>query len=258
MTKTLTASLLVIGNEILSGRTQDTNTSWIASKLAERGIKMVEGRIVADVEEDIIFAVNELKSRTDYLFTTGGIGPTHDDITSATLAKVFGLELETNQTAVDMLRAYYETDEQLTPARLKMAQIPVGAKLIPNPVSGAPGFKIENVYVLAGIPRIMQAMLDMVLPDIDGGPPILSNTVTCDLLESEVAEELGKIQDNYPDVSIGSYPHFRSGHIALSLVLRSSKTENLHVSTNEVIDMVRRLGGEPRAVSIKTAAQNPA
>jgi molybdenum cofactor synthesis domain-containing protein len=247
-----TATLLIIGNEILSGRTQDTNTAWIATKLGERGIKLIEVRVVPDIESDIIFAVNELRAKATYLFTTGGIGPTHDDITSPTMAKVFGVDWVINPDARQILLEHYKSEAELTPARLRMAHIPVGATLIHNPVSGAPGFRIENVFVMAGVPRIMQGMLDGILPELQTGVPILSNTVTCTLPESKIAEALGDIQKQYESVDIGSYPHFRAGEMGLSLVLRSTDNDNLHLATRDVVDMVRSYGNEPTAISIKT------
>jgi molybdenum cofactor synthesis domain-containing protein len=255
MDKKLTAALLIIGNEILSGRTQDTNTSWIATKLAERGIKLLEVRIVPDTVEAITFAVNELRSRAGYLFTTGGIGPTHDDITSETMAKIFGVKWVLSSDARDALLKYYQDASELNEPRLKMAHIPEGAKLIDNPVSGAPGFQIENVYVMAGVPRIMQAMLDGILPELESGHPILSNTVTCDLQESAVAVPLAAIQNKYPSVDVGSYPHFRAGSLGLSLVLKSNDNDNLHAATYEVVDMVRSFGQEPIAISIKSSGE---
>jgi len=252
MDKNITAGLLIIGNEILSGRTQDANVSYMGAKLSERGIKLREVRIVQDIEEDIIFAVKEMRKNVEYLFTTGGIGPTHDDITSATIAKAFGVEYELNSEARAILLSYYKTEDQLTPARLKMAYIPRGAKLIENPVSGAPGFQIENVYVMAGVPRIMQAMFDGILPEMQSGDPILSNTVTCDLPESKIAETLGNIQKKYEMIDIGSYPHYRAGELGLSFVLRGTDNDSLHLATRDVVDMVRSFGSEPMAISVRT------
>lgn len=252
MDKKLSASLLIIGNEILSGRTQDTNTMWIATKLAEKGIKLSEVRVVPDIEEEIIAAVHALRVKSTYLFTTGGIGPTHDDITSATMAKAFGVEYELNAEARAILLSYYQSEDQLTPARLRMAHIPHGAKLIENPVSGAPGFNIENVYVMAGVPRIMQAMLDGILPELATGQPILSNTVTCDLHESKIAEALENIQNKYKSVDIGSYPHFRAGDMGLSLVLRSTDNDAMHAATRDVVAMIRSYGSEPMAISVQS------
>ncbi len=254
MTKKLTAALIVIGNEILSGRTQDTNTSWIASRMAERGIRMIEVRVIPDIEEKIIETINEMRTKADYVFTTGGIGPTHDDITTESIAKVFGVKAVLNQTAWDDLLRYYGSEDQLTPTRLKMAHIPEGATLINNPVSGAPGYNIGNVFVMAGVPRIMQAMLDEILPRLDESAPILSNTVSCDLLESVIAEDLAAIQAKYPMVDVGSYPHFRMGDLGLSLVLRSADNNALHAATDDVVALVRKHGHEPRAVSIKSVA----
>lgn len=252
MDKNLTAALVIIGNEILSGRTQDTNTSWIATKLSEKGIKLTEVRVVPDVEEAIIFAINELRPKVGYLFTTGGIGPTHDDITSETIAKAVGVGFELNAQAREILLGYYKSEAELTPARLRMAHMPVGARLIDNPVSGAPGFQIENIYVMAGVPRIMQGMLDGLLPELATGKPYISNTVTCDLPESKIAETLENIQKQYETVEIGSYPHFRMGEIGLSLVLRSTDNDNLHLATRDVVDMVRSFGSEPMAISVRT------
>lgn len=255
MDKNLTAAVLIIGNEILSGRTQDSNAMWIATKLAEQGIKLLEIRVVPDIEEAIIFAVHELRQKVAYLFTTGGIGPTHDDITSEVMAKAFQVPCELNAEAREILLEYYKSEAELTPARLRMAHVPRGAKLIANPVSGAPGFQIENVYVMAGVPRIMQAMLDGILPEMASGLPILSNTVTCNLPESKIAETLGNIQKQYETVDIGSYPHYRAGEVGLSLVLRSTDNDNLHIATRDVVDMVRSFGAEPMAISVKTVGK---
>ena len=252
MDKTLTAIVLIIGNEILSGRTQDTNTPWIATKLADRGIKLVGVRVIPDLEDVIISTLNELRHKVTYIFTTGGIGPTHDDITSETMAKAFKVAYVLNPEARAILLNYYGTEDQLTPARLKMAHMPEGAKLIHNPVSGAPGFQIGNVYVMAGVPRIMQAMLDGILPELETGNPILSNSVTCDLPESKIAESLENIQKNYQTVDIGSYPHFRVGDMGLSLVLRSTDNDNLHRATRDVVEMVRSFGREPLSISART------
>lgn len=252
MDKKLTAALVIIGNEILSGRTQDTNINWIATKMSDQGIKLIEVRVVPDVEDAIIAAIVELRRKVTYLFTTGGIGPTHDDITAATVSKSFGVECKVNDDARKILLEYYGSEEELTPARLRMAHIPVGAKLIENPVSGAPGFQMDNVYVMAGVPRIMQGMLDTILPTLASGQPYLSNTVSCDLPESRIAETLGNIQSQYQSVDIGSYPHFRSGIMGLALVLRSTDNDNLHEATRDVVDMVRSYGVEPTGISVRT------
>lgn len=256
MDQNLTAALIIIGNEILSGRTQDTNTAYIATKLAAQGIRLMEVRIVPDIEEAIIGTVHDLREKVRYVFTTGGIGPTHDDITAATMAKAFDVALELNADARNILLEYYKGEAELTPARLRMAHIPAGAKLIANPVSGAPGFQISNIYVMAGVPRIMQGMLDNILPEIASGRPYISNSISCDLPESKIAETLGNIQKKFETVDIGSYPHFRSGSMGLALVLRSTDNDNLHEATQDVVDMVRSYGVEPTALSIKTTG-NP-
>jgi len=252
MEKNYTAALLVIGNEILSGRTQDTNTQWIGKKLSDRGIRLIEVRVVPDIEDEIILAVNALRAKVDYVFTTGGIGPTHDDITSESIAKAFGVPAVLDEKARAALLSHYKKEEDLTPARLKMATVPEGAVLVANPVSGAPGYKIGNVYVMAGVPMIMQAMLDNILPELKEGAPILSNTVTCDLPESTIASRLEDIQNEYPQIEIGSYPHFRAGELGLSVVLRSSENIPLHEATQKVIHALEALGGIAHAVSIQS------
>ncbi len=253
--ETYSAALIVIGNEILSGRTQDTNTSWIADQLTAMGIVLHQVRVVPDIEDDIIEAVRALKSKVDYVFTTGGIGPTHDDITAETMAKAFGVGIGLHPEAYDMLVRHYGSEAEVTSARKKMAMIPEGAGLILNPVSGAPGFQIENVFVMAGVPRIMQAMFDDVKTRLKRGRPVLSNTISCGLAESVVAEALATVQARYPGVSIGSYPHYRGGVLGLSLVLRSTDDPALDKATGEVITLVRRLGGEARALSIQSTGR---
>ncbi len=249
---TYSVALIIIGNEILSGRTQDANTAWIAEKLNAMGIKLHQVRVVPDIEGEIIAAIHELKDKVDYVFTTGGIGPTHDDITAEAVAKAFGAPLELNAEAYDILVRHYGDEKDVTAPRRKMAMIPKGAGLINNPVSGAPGFQIENVFVMAGVPRIMQAMFDDVKTRLSRGKPVISNTVTCSLAESAVAEPLAEIQKNYPGVDIGSYPHFRGGILGLSLVLRSIDAAVLGRATDDVIAMIKRMGGEPNALSIQS------
>lgn len=249
------AALVIIGNEILSGRTQDINTSWIAENLQRKGIKLFEVRIVPDIEVCIVQAVNELRATVDYLFTTGGIGPTHDDITAASIAKAFGVELERNAEAMDMLEKNYGS-EKVTPARAKMAMIPAGAALIVNPVSGAPGFIIGNVHVMAGIPRIMQAMLENVLPLLESGKPFLSNTISCGLRESVLAQPLGELQQRYPAVEMGSYPHYRGGNFGVNLVLRSVDEEVLKTATQELVNIIRSLDGEPQALGLQAPLES--
>lgn len=249
---TYSVALIVIGNEILSGRTQDTNTSWIAENLMSMGVVLHQVRVVPDIESEIIGAVHDLKDKVDYVFTTGGIGPTHDDITAESIAKAFDTRLMLHHDAYQILVRHYGSEEQVTPPRKKMAMIPEGASLINNPVSGAPGFQIENVFVMAGVPRIMQAMFDDVKTRLKKGKPVLSNTIACSLSESAIAEPLERLQKKYPAVSIGSYPHFRGGILGLSLVLRSTDNDTVRAATNEVIEMINRLGGEPNALSIQS------
>ncbi|MFN3701183.1 MAG: competence/damage-inducible protein A [Alphaproteobacteria bacterium] len=242
--KVVTAALIIIGNEILSGRTQDTNTSYIALKLAEKGIRLREVRVIPDTEEHIIETLNKLRTRYDYVFTTGGIGPTHDDITAESVAKAFGVELPINDEAFRILEQYYGI-EKLTPARTKMARIPVGATLIPNSVSAAPGFVIGNVHVMAGVPRIMQAMLDHILGGLQSGAAVLTASLACGLAESDLAEEVGMLQSEHPDIEIGSYPQFRVGVLGLSIVMRSTVKESIETAMNKLILIVRNHGDEP-------------
>jgi molybdenum cofactor synthesis domain-containing protein len=248
---TFTAALVIIGNEILSGRTQDSNTPWIAERLTDRGIVLSEVRVIPDEDPVIISTVNELRKSYNYVFTTGGIGPTHDDITAESVAKAFEVGLVQNEEAFEMLEEHYGIEE-LTPPRAKMAMIPEGAILIPNPVTAAPGFIIENVHVMAGVPRIMHAMLDHVLGSIQAGKPILSNTVACALPESAIAEDLQRLQERYPDVQMGSYPHYRGGVLGLSLVLRGLDPDSLQNATDDLIEIIKSHGDEPRALSIKS------
>lgn len=247
-----TIALIIIGNEILSGRTQDTNTSWIAENVNRMGLVLYQVRVVPDIEQEIIEAVLDLKGKVDYVFTTGGIGPTHDDITSESIAQAFGVECELNEEAYRILIRHYGDEAEVTAPRKKMAMIPKGAQLINNPVSGAPGFQMENVFVMAGVPRIMQAMFDDVKTRLKTGKPVLSNTIACSLAESNVAEELARVQAQYPTVNIGSYPHFRGGILGLSLVLRSTENDILHAATQDVIAIITSLGGEPNALSIQS------
>ncbi|MAH04967.1 MAG: competence/damage-inducible protein A [Alphaproteobacteria bacterium] len=240
-----TAAILIIGNEILSGRTQDKNIQYIAERMTEIGIVMGEVRVVPDIPARISTAVRDLSDAYDYVFTTGGIGPTHDDITADNVADAFGVALEENKDAVAMLTAYYG-DEGLTKSRLRMARIPVGAKLIPNQVTSAPGFIIKNVHVMAGVPRIMQDMLTHILPSLHGGAPILSTTVTCELTESVLAEKLSELQDNNADVEIGSYPYYAQGKLGVSLVARCTDAVRLEAVSVLIEDMVTSLGATPR------------
>ena len=219
-TQIKTAGVIIIGNEILSGRTQDLNVSYIGQKLGDLGIVLAEVIVIPDVEETIIERVRSYADNFDYVFTTGGIGPTHDDITTASIAKAFSVKLIRHPDAVATMEDYYDPGN-LTEARLKMADIPEGATLIDNPVSGAPGIQVENVFIMAGVPEIMQAMLDGLTDRLIGGPPILTASVSTNLTESKLAEGMSKIQDKCTEVSIGSYPYFKRGKLGVNIVLRS-------------------------------------
>lgn len=246
------AALVIIGNEILSGRTTDKNTNWIAEKSVQHGIALVEVRVVTDREDKIIRAINDLKDEVDYVFTTGGIGPTHDDITAESVAKAFGVELELNEEALLMLVDHYGSPEEVTEARRKMAMIPKGASLIHNKVSGAPGFVIGNVHVMAGVPRIMHSMFDYLIENVlETGKQVFSNNLLCSRQESEIAPKLKDIQDAFPDVEIGSYPHYRDGQSSVSVVLRSTEKESLKRATERVLAAVETLGDAPTAMSFQ-------
>jgi molybdenum cofactor synthesis domain-containing protein len=240
------SSLIIIGNEILSGRTQDRNIHYIAGQMTKYGVPLAEVRVVPDIEDKIVEAVNALRGAYDYVFTTGGIGPTHDDITAAAVAKAFGVVFERHAGAYQVLREYYGAGD-FTDARATMADMPRGAALIDNPVSGAPGFRMENVFVMAGVPRIMQEMLAHVLCDITPGEPIFSNTVECDLRESVIAHGLGEVQGRFEAVDIGSYPSFREGELSVSVVLRGTDSDAIRAATQEVLSLVKEHGGTVRA-----------
>jgi len=244
--KPITAAVVVIGNEVLSGRTQDANVHYLGRRLAERGVRLREVRIVTDDEDAIAAAVNELRARHDHVFTTGGIGPTHDDITARSVAKAFGAGFGRNAEAEAILRRHYKP-EDLTEARLKMADMPDppgGVTLLENPVSRAPGFRIGNVYVLPGVPKIMQAMFDQLAATLAGGPPVESVTVTAALPEGTMAAPLADVQARHPGVEIGSYPFFRMGRIGSALVARSADAAGLEAAAADIRAMVRDLGGE--------------
>lgn len=230
----VSASLLIIGDEILSGRTQDKNTAYIAAWLNEAGIQLAEVRVVLDIEEDIVNAVNALRARYDYVFTTGGIGPTHDDITAESIAAAFGLPLTTHHEAYRLLTEHYGA-EDFTVARQRMSKTPEGAYLIENPVSIAPGFQVENVFVMAGVPKIMQAMLETLRPRLKTGRKIWSQAITIHAPESKMADKLGEIQNSSVGVSLGSYPFFREGKIGTQIVVRSP---NKTAITAAVVDLV--------------------
>jgi molybdenum cofactor synthesis domain-containing protein len=235
-----TAALVLIGDEILSGRTKDRNLGYIADFLTALGIDLKEARVVADSEADIIAAVNALRTRYTYVFTTGGIGPTHDDITAEAVAKAFGVKIDYDPRAVAILKAHYEPG-MLNEARMRMARIPQGGELIENPVSKAPGFRIGNVFVMAGVPKIMQAMLEAIAPQLERGQPMLSVTITAFIGEGDLAKPLKEIQERYPEVVIGSYPFEEQGKFGSNLVLRSRDAERLKAAASEVEGMTQAL-----------------
>lgn len=243
MTKLVTASLCIIGNEILSGRTQDKNLAYLATELNRVGIQLREVRVVPDVEQEIIDAVNALRKKYTYLFTTGGIGPTHDDITSASIAKAFGVKLIRHPEAERVLRAHY-TPEQINEARLKMADVPEGSELIPNVVSSAPGFKVGNVFVMAGVPKIMQAMLAAAIPHLEGGAVIQSVSITTNLTEGMIAAGLTEIQNRYTDLDIGSYPYYKQGTVATTLVFRGIEQSRAEAAAQETEALILGLNGK--------------
>jgi molybdenum cofactor synthesis domain-containing protein len=218
-----TAALVVIGDEILSGRTHDKNIAQVASWLQVQGIRLAEVRVVPDVEDRIVEAVNALRTANDYLFTTGGIGPTHDDITVDAIAKALGVPVVIHPEARAMLERYYTgRGTALTEARLRMARVPEGAELIPNRMSGAPGIRIGNLFIMAGVPHITAGMLDALTGELEGGAPLLSRTIGCWVPESEVADVLRAAERDHEGVQIGSYPFFREGRVGANFVVRST------------------------------------
>jgi molybdenum cofactor synthesis domain-containing protein len=237
------ACVLIIGNEILSGRTQDTNLPFLGRRFAALGVLLAEARVLPDEAHAIVEALNDCRRRYDYVFTTGGIGPTHDDITSAAVARAFNVDLVRDAEAVRRLSEYYG-DEELNAARLKMADIPRGATLIDNPISAAPGFQMDNVFVLAGIPEVMQVMFESIVPRLARGQPIVSLTVTTNLREGRIADRLKALQERYPGVSIGSYPFFGSTRRGVNLVMRGTDQETLSRLTDELESLIRDLGGK--------------
>lgn len=235
----VTAALVVIGDEILSGRTKDVNIGATADFCTELGIDLMEVRVVSDIQEDIVAAVNAVRARYTYVFTTGGIGPTHDDITADAIAKAFGVALPINAEARAMLESRWkQTGTEVNEARLRMARIPEGASLIVNSVSAAPGFRIGNVHVMAGVPKIMLAMLEAIAPTLQGGKKIKSITIRCRVGEGTIGGPLGRIQEEFPDVKMGSYPQMGQTFVMTELVLRSSDEARLEEAAGRVREMV--------------------
>lgn len=240
----ITAGMLVIGDEILSGRTKDKNIGFVADYLNSLGIDLVEVRIVSDETAHIVEAVNALRTRYTYVFTTGGIGPTHDDITADAVSKAFGLPCEHHPEAMALLTKHYKKREmEYTEARMRMARTPRGATLIDNKISIAPGFCIENVHVMAGVPVIMQAMMDALVPTLKTGTKMLSETVDCPFGEGTIGGPLGKIQADHPDTMIGSYPQFKDGAYSTQIVVRSKDSEAIAAAKFDVEAMLEGLKG---------------
>lgn len=237
----VTAALVVIGDEILSGRTKDENIAYIAAHLARIGISLREIRVVPDLVDEIAETVNELRKRFTYVFTTGGIGPTHDDVTTDAIAAAFSVEALVDPKAIAAMRKRF-SEAELTPSRLRMARIPKGATLIDNIVSRAPGYMLDNVIVLAGVPRIMQVMLDAVSRHLAKGRPMLTRTVRVDAPEGDAAPGLAELQAAHPDVQIGSYPFFESEHLGTYVVLRSTDGAKLGAAENALWILIRKQG----------------
>lgn len=239
------ACILVIGNEVLSGRTQDANIKFLATGLGEIGIPVREVRVIPDVPETIISTVNECRAKFDHVFTTGGIGPTHDDITSECVSAAFGVPWEVQPEAWARMEKHYKPGE-FNAARQRMATMPRGASLIDNVVSVAPGFTIGNVHVMAGVPRIMQSMFNWLAPKLEGGTPVASAAVHAGgLLEGSIAAGLEAIQKRYPDLDLGSYPYYRSTGNGVSLVAKGPDAEAVAACIAEVTVLVREMGKEP-------------
>jgi len=237
--KKVNSAILIIGNEILSGRTQDTNTSAIALWLNSIGVKVNEVRVIADIEQTIVETVNHLRKVNDYVFTTGGIGPTHDDITAKSISKAFNLNYEIHKEAFKILETYYKPGE-FNEGRQKMVWMPKDAKLILNPTSGAPGFFIENVFCLPGVPSILKSMLGGLKNKIIGGEPILSHTISLRTVESEIAKALTNVQNNNNDIEIGSYPFFQAGKLGVSIVIRSENQLRINKCTSQILDFINK------------------
>ena len=231
------AAILIIGNEILSGRTQDTNTSTLATWLNSIGVKVTEVRVVPDEKDIIVDNLNFFRKTYDYVFTTGGIGPTHDDITAQSVAKAFGKKYEIHKEAFKILESYYKPG-QFNEGRQKMVWMPSDAELILNPTSGAPGFSVDNVFCLPGVPSILKSMLGGLKNKIVGGDPILSHTISLRTVESEIANSLTKVQKENKDVEIGSYPFFHAGKLGVSIVLRSENQSKIDECNSQILKFV--------------------
>ena len=233
------AAVIIIGNEILSGRTQDINTSTLALWLNSLGVKIQEARVIPDIEEVIVKTINIVRKKYNYVFTTGGIGPTHDDITASSVSKAFNVKYEIHPQAFKILENYYKISE-FNKGRQQMAWMPSNARLILNPTSGAPGFAIGNVFCLPGVPSILRSMLRGLKNEIVGGNPILSKTINLSIVESEIAESLTKVQKNNKDVDIGSYPFFKAGRGGVSIVIRSEDQSKIDICNSQILEYVKQ------------------
>ena len=235
----VSATIIIIGNEILSGRTKDINTSTIATWLNKLGVRVQEVRVIPDIEEVIVKTINEVRKKNTYVFTTGGIGPTHDDITAVSISKAFRLKYEINKEAFKILEAYYKPGE-FNEGRQKRSWAPANAKLILNPTSGAPGFIVENVFCLPGVPSILKSMLGGLKNEISGGKPIISHTINLRTVESEIAKSLTLVQDNNKDVEIGSYPFFKANKLGVAVVIRSVDQSKIDICNSQILDFVNQ------------------
>ncbi len=244
MEQTYSACVVVIGNEILSGRTQDVNLQHIAVELGKQGIQVRHARVVPDVEDVIVDTINEVRQQYDYVFTTGGIGPTHDDITADCIARAFGVELVIHPDIAAILQRN-PAEPDVMASRMRMARVPANATLIDNPTGGPQGFRVENVFVMAGIPRVMQAMLSTVVPELTPGAVVQARSVTAFLGESQIADALREIQDANPDVDLGSYPFVRDNRYGTSLVVRGTDADRVDAVVRSVEQAVVERGGTP-------------
>ena len=246
----VTAALIIIGNEVLSGRTHDKNLPYIAEKLNGVGVRLTEARVIPDIPDIIIRTIRELSASFTYVFTTGGIGPTHDDITADCVAEAMGVSIDIDPEALRRLEIHYQNSGlEINEARLRMARIPAGATLIDNPISAAPGFRIGNVHVMAGVPKIMQAMLDGILPTLKGGRPMISITLRCGLPEGRIAEGLGALAKAYPDVDFGSYPAWTKTAFQVSLVVRGDDPDRVEHAAQALEGLIQDLGDRAERIT---------
>lgn len=248
--RTVTACLVIIGNEILSGRTRDANLPFLAAELNKLGVRMTECRVIADVEEVIVETINEVRRKFDYVFTTGGIGPTHDDITADAIARAFGVGISEHPEAVDRLTRYYADPALFTAPRRRMARIPHGGTLVDNPVSVAPGFRMENVFTFAGVPMIVEGMFHGMKHVLVGGRPMISRTIRCSQPEGFIAEKLGVVQQQHPDTEIGSYPAFRQGKPSVFLIVRGTDQAKVQAAVDDLFAALTELNAEPEEIPV--------